>query len=41
MRESIDGYAPKRPLTEVKEEPQQEKEMDFEMLDLPSRSSDG
>ena len=40
MRESIDGYAPKRPLTEVKEEPQQEKEEDFEMLDIPTRSFD-
>ena len=41
MHESIDGFAAKRPLTEVKEEPQHEKEDDFEMLDAPTRDLEG
>ena len=40
MRESLDGYMGKRPLTEVKEEPHQEKD-DFEVLDVPQQEVDG
>ena len=41
MRDSLEGYMGKRPLTEVKEEPQQEKD-DVDMFDAsPARNSNG
>ena len=40
MGDSLDAYMGKRPLTEVKEEPQQEKD-DDDMLDITNRKLHG
>ena len=39
MRSSLEDYSPKRPLTEVREEPHQEKDDEFEMVDALPRDS--
>ena len=41
MRSSLDDYSQKRPLTEVREEPVQEKEDEFEMVDAFPRDREG
>ena len=40
MRSSLDDYSPKRQLTDVREEPVQEKDDGFEMVDAIPRDSD-